>query len=92
MPYGNGDDDSPLYDVPVEEQQEFLYVTLGFADEPQDQYAHDMFWAFAYDDSLDYAQRMEIYQEFAEYIYDEYGIEFELVWDWEDFREWYDAQ
>jgi hypothetical protein len=88
----NGDDEG-FYDVPVEEQQEFLYATLGFADDTQqDQTAHDLFWSFAYDDTLSYGERLQIYDEFAEYVYDEYGIDFELIWDWDAFREWYDAQ
>lgn len=32
------------------------------------------------------------YADLVEYIYDVYGLEFEDVFDWEDFREWYGAQ
>lgn len=88
-----GDNDDLLFpDIPQEEQQEFLYVTLGFTDAPLDQTAHDMFWSFAYDDTLDYGERMAIYDQFAEYVWEAYGIDFEEIWDWEAFREWYESQ
>lgn len=32
------------------------------------------------------------YAELVDYIYEVYGLEFEDVFDWQDFREWYDAQ
>lgn len=92
----NGDDFDPDYDEGVEfdvpEQQQFLYDLLGFVGETQDQYAHDMFWSFSYDDTLSYGERLDIYEQFADYMWEEYGVDFEVVWDWDDFREWYGAQ
>lgn len=32
------------------------------------------------------------YEELTRYMWDEYGIDFEDAWDWEDFQAWYDAQ
>lgn len=31
------------------------------------------------------------YQDLIDYLWDNYEIDFEDVFDWEDFREWYDA-
>jgi hypothetical protein len=31
----------------------------------------------------------EAYQELVDFIWDEYGIDFEDAFQWEDFREWY---
>jgi hypothetical protein len=33
-----------------------------------------------------------LFDQLAQYIWDEYGINFEEVWDWDDFRAWYDSQ
>lgn len=32
------------------------------------------------------------YIDLVEYMHDQYGIDFEDAFDWEDFREWYDSQ
>jgi hypothetical protein len=32
------------------------------------------------------------YAELVEYMWDEYGIDFEDAWDWEDFKAWYESQ
>lgn len=32
------------------------------------------------------------YIDLVEYMHDEYDIDFEDAFDWQDFREWYDAQ
>ena len=34
----------------------------------------------------------DAYVDLVEYMWDEYGLDWEDVFDWEDFREWYDAQ
>lgn len=34
----------------------------------------------------------QAYADLVDYIYEVYGLEFEDVFDWEDFREWYGAQ
>ena len=51
-----------------------------------------MFWDLMYNDELSSQERMTIYGEFVQYLWDEYGLMFEDVWDWESFREWYDLQ
>lgn len=72
-------------------QRDYLYETIGFADDPQDQYAHDLFWDAFYNDDLTISDRMDIMDQLADYLYDEYGIDFEAIWDWDDFRAWYDG-
>jgi hypothetical protein len=32
---------------------------------------------------------MEAYEDLKDILWDEYGIDFEEIWDWEAFREWY---
>lgn len=75
-----------------EEQQELLYDVIGFLDAPYDETAHTLFYDAMYNDDLTIEQRMEMFEELEEYLYDTYDIYFADVWDWEDFREWYAAQ
>jgi hypothetical protein len=73
------------------DQQEFLYEQIGFGDDPRDQYAHDLFWDAFYNDNIDIDTRIQIMDELADYLYDEYGVDLEAVWDWDDFRAWYEG-
>lgn len=82
------DDDEMSY----EEQQELLYDIIGFTDASFDQTAHDLFYDAMYNDNLTIDERIEKFDELQDYIYDEYGLYFADVWDWEDFREWYATQ
>lgn len=84
-------DEEDYGSLPIEDQQEFLYNQLGFKDDARDEFAHQMFWEVMYNDELSEHQRMELYDALSEYLDEEYGIDFSEVWDWEDFREWYDA-
>lgn len=51
----------------------------------------DLFHEALFDMDVDERSRAEAYDELIEYLWDEYGIDFELDFDWEDYREWYDA-
>lgn len=84
-------DDDETYEYPADEQRDFLYDNLGFGESAQDQTAHDLFWSVYYDNDLSIPGREAVLQELNDYLWDEYGIDFEAVWDWEDFREWYDS-
>lgn len=77
--------------LPEVQQQEFLYELVGFKQDALDREARDMFWDVMYNDELRAGTRQERYQELVSYLYDEYGLIFEEIWDWEDFRRWYDA-
>jgi len=73
------------------EHQESLYELIGFNTEPSDPAVHDLFWEVMYNDELTADQREDYYEQLEVYLYDMYGLDFEDLWDWEDFREWYDA-
>jgi hypothetical protein len=83
------DDDAFDYGTLSEDmQQETLYELIGFRDEGLDEYAHAWFYDAFYNDNLSMQDRLQIMDELADYLFDEYGIDF-AIWDWEDFREWY---
>lgn len=87
------DDDRFDYgSLPPDQQQEFLFEQLGFIGAPRDETARDLFRDLMYNDNLSESQRLDVESEFIAYLYDEYGIDFYDVWDWEDFRAWYDSQ
>ncbi len=88
------DDDEPFDygSLPEIQQQEFLYDQIGFVGQARDYEAHNMFWDVFYNDELSTDSRMDLYQQFVDYIWDEYGMNFAELWDWDDFREWYALQ
>jgi hypothetical protein len=88
----NDDESFDYGSLPEIQQQEFLYDVFGFTHDALDSEARELFWDVMYNDELSYGQRMDKFEELADYIWDEYGIMFEDVWDWESFREWYDSQ
>lgn len=77
--------------LPEDEQRQFLYEVFGFREQALDYEARSLFWDVMYNNQLDYGIRLEKFDELAAYIWDEYGISFEEIWDWEAFREWYDS-
>src|SRR5262245_62082310 len=87
-------DDDEKFDygsLPLENQQEFLYELIGFDADPGDVTAHELFWEVMYNDELTQSERDALYEQLQDYLYDEYGMYFDDVWDWEDFREWYEG-
>lgn len=91
------EDDDEFFDygsLPEDEQQEFLFGQIGFdyaENEMVDPELHDMFWDLMYNDELTEEDRLAVYAELSEYVWEEYGLVFAELWDWEDFRSWYDA-
>ena len=79
--------DDPQHEI----DQHFLYELIGFGEDPTDPTMHDLFWDVMYNDELTYDQRVDIYEQLSVYLYESYGLDFENLWSWEDFREWYDA-
>ena len=65
-------------------------LLFGSAD-VMDQHAQDLF-VDAYMTEHNAADKDAAYIELVDYMWDEYGIDWEDVYDWEDFREWYNAQ
>jgi len=78
--------------LPEVQQQEFLYDLIGFTSTAQDSEVRDMFFSLMYDNELSMNDRIEQYERLSEYLEQEYGMDFSEIWDWEDFRAWYDAQ
>jgi hypothetical protein len=85
------DDEYQPDDFERDYQQESLYELIGFGTEPGDQTVHDLFWEIMYNDELTAEEREDYAEQLDVYLYDMYGLDFEDLWDWEDFREWYDA-
>lgn len=62
---------------------------------------HDLLYGAGYEVDL-HAQQLfteavfeksdEAYRDLIDYMWDEYGIDFEDAFSWEDFREWYGSQ
>lgn len=50
-----------------------------------------LFHEAMFDMDLDAASRAYVYDELMDYLWDEYGIDFELDFDWEAYREWYES-
>jgi hypothetical protein len=48
-----------------------------------------LFHEALFDMELDPDTRDNIYNTLVEYMWDEYGIDFDDVFDWEAYREWY---
>jgi len=87
--YGEED----MSSLPRGEQQTFLYDLIGFKeDTPGDSYVRETFWDVMYNDNISLNERMSMYDNLSDYLYEEYGIEFDDLWDWEDFRDWYESQ
>lgn len=81
------------------DEQERLYHTIGFRADEQDTYwnpdfdptVHDAFYDFWYNDELTVYEREATYEALIQMLWEEYGINFEDLWDWDAFREWYDS-
>lgn len=73
-------------------QQYFVYDLIGFHGPTLDIEARNLFWDVMYNDNLTAEQREATYDELVRMMYDEYGIDFAEIWDWDDFRAWYDSQ
>lgn len=71
-----------------------LYKDLigGEREALEDYELQDLFHDALFDLEIDRLEREHAYQDLLDYLYDEYGIDFESEFDWEDYREWYDSQ
>lgn len=70
-----------LIEIPNQTEQvtELLYGP-GYA---VDTHARDLF------EEAFFGHSQQAYDDLVDYIWDEYGIDFEEAFEWEDFREWY---
>lgn len=78
-------------EYPIPDQQEILYDQIGFGAPPGDPELHDLFYDYYYNDELSLGQRLNLYDQLIDRIESLYGIDFSDVWDWEDFRVWYES-
>lgn len=76
--------------LPENTQQEALYDIIGFHDAGQDSYAHDLFYNAFYNDDISMDNRLDLMHQMEDYLWDMYGLDFEALWDWDDFRDWYE--
>lgn len=56
-----------------------------------DNHLADLFDTALFDMNASPDDRADAYDELIDYLWDEYGIDFEEDFDWEGYREWYDA-
>lgn len=78
-------------EYPTEDQQSVLYEQIGFGDPGGDPVLHQLFYDYYYNDYLTLGERLAIWDELNGRIEELYGIDFDAIWDWEDFRAWYDS-
>lgn len=79
-------DNDEYWEVPSIDATEQINEILYGAYWQQDRTATDLFEKAVFDSD------MQAYQDLVDYMWDEYGIDFEDAYSWEDFREWYDGQ
>ena len=83
---------NPPDDFLRSEHQDQLFEIIGFRNEASlDPHTHDVFWQVMYNDELTVLERQFYYDELVAYLWNTYGLDFENLWDWEDFRAWYDT-
>jgi hypothetical protein len=83
------------YDVPEDwfDSEVSLFDDLIGSD-PEiggDEFLQTLFDMAMFNEDMTPAQRDAAYQNLIDYLEDEYDIDFEDVFDWEDYRDWYDA-
>lgn len=87
-------DDDEQFDygsLPPENQRDFLYELIGFTENARDPDVRNMFWDVMYNDELSIGARLDTYDRLVDYLWNEYGMSFGDLWDWESFRSWYET-
>lgn len=82
------------YEVPEDwyDAEEKLFDNLINGDPliGDDATLQDLFDDALFDPDVDIYEREVAYIALVDYLWDEYGIDFDYAFDWEDYREWYD--
>jgi hypothetical protein len=81
------------------DDQDRMYHIIGFREDEQDSFwnpdfnqsVHDAFFDYWYNDELTIDERNAAYDFLTAMLFDEYGLDFDDLWDWDDFRAWYDS-
>lgn len=68
----------------------FVNMTDGIEALVTDEFLQAQFHTALFEPELSERERDEAYEAMVEYLYDEYEIEFDEVFDWEAYREWYE--
>lgn len=75
-----------------DEQRLFTAMLEGDVGAYGDTHLQSLFDRAMFDPTPDPSQRQAAYDELLSYLWDEYHIDFEEMFDWEDYREWYETQ
>jgi hypothetical protein len=86
-----GDDWAPDDWFPAE-QDMFMDLLGNNAGGLGDSYLQELFDIAMFDTDISREVRDDAYDSLVDYLWNEYGIDFEDMFDWEDYREWYDSQ
>jgi hypothetical protein len=90
-----GDEPVDDYDTPDYwyQNEDSLFDALigGHSTAGDDAHLQELFDKALFDPDVADDERAEAYDELVDYLWDEYEIDFEDVFDWEDYRSWYDA-
>lgn len=71
------------------EQNMYLDLVGGIDELRDDATLQSLFHEAMFDRELSQEERDTVYEELLDYLYDEYGIDFEDSFDWDAYREWY---
>jgi hypothetical protein len=82
------DDDYSELAPPTTADSEFLSDLLF--DDNGDPHAQELFDQFMLDPDASEEDKDQAFEELCDYLWGTYGIDFEEMFDWEDFKEWYD--
>lgn len=75
------------------EERELFKDLIGDEREALEDYdLQDLFHDALFDQDIGPEERALAYDDLLDYLFDEYDIDFEAEFDWEDYRDWYDSQ
>lgn len=85
------------FDLPQEWDADEVSLFLNLIDNAyggqaeSDPELKELFDAALFDPDISARDREDAYEDLVDYLWDVYGIDFDEMFDWEDYREWYDA-
>lgn len=69
----------------------FLDMTDGIEALAEDGYLQELYHAALFDTSIDSREQQFMFETLVEYLADIYDLDFDDIFDWEDFRAWYES-
>ncbi len=73
------------------EQELFIDLLGNDQNSLGDTYLQELFDIAMFDQEATREERNDAYQQLIDYLWNEYSIDFESTFDWEDYRGWYDS-